>query len=277
MSTLYLVGTPIGNLEDISLRALRILGEVSLIAAEDTRTTGRLLKHFDIQTPMVSYHEYSGPGRVAELLNTLERDAVALVSEAGMPGLSDPGYVLVKAAIEAGIRVEPVPGASAPVAALVSSGLPTDKFLFLGFLPRQQNGRRAALAEAAPLPVTLVLFEAPHRLLALLEDIEELLGDRKLCVGREMTKLHEEMWRGRVSAAREYFGRGKVRGELTLVIAGASAKQGKWSADAVQVALAAEMANGLARKEAAAIVAGRSGWRKRDIYNLSVKESLEES
>jgi 16S rRNA (cytidine1402-2'-O)-methyltransferase len=277
MSTLYLVGTPIGNLEDISLRALRILGEASLIAAEDTRTTGRLLKHYDIQTPMLSYHEYSGPGRMANLLDALGRGAVALVSDAGMPGLSDPGYALVSAAIEAGIRVEPVPGPSAAVAALVSSGLPTDRFLFLGFLPRQKKARRAALTEAASLPFTVVLFEAPHRLLALLEDAEELLGDRKLCVGREMTKLHEEMWRGRISEAREYFGSGKIRGEVTLVIAGSDAEPGKWGEDAVQEALAGEMASGLSRKEAAAAVAERSGWRRRDIYNLSVKENTVES
>lgn len=277
MSTLYLVGTPIGNLEDISLRALRILAEVSLIAAEDTRTTGRLLKHYDIQTPMLSYHEYSGPGRVTKLLDALGRGPVALVSDAGMPGLSDPGYALVRAAIEAGVRVEPIPGASAAVAALVSSGLPTDSFLFLGFLPRQQKARRTALAEAAAMPFTIVLFEAPHRLLALLEDVEELLGDRELCIGREMTKLHEELWRGRVSAARNYFGQGRIRGEITLVIAGAEAGQGRWSEEAVREALQAEMAAGLPRKEAAAVVSERSGWRKRAIYNLTVKETGEES
>lgn len=271
MSTLYLVGTPIGNLEDITLRALRVLAEVSLIAAEDTRTTGRLLKHYDIQTPMLSYHEYSGPGRIANLLDALDRGAVALVSDAGMPGLSDPGYALVKAAVDAGIRVEPVPGPSATIAALVSSGLPTDRFLFLGFLPRQQKARRAALNEVASFPHTLVLFEAPHRLLALLADIEELLGDRKVCVGREMTKMHEEMWRGPVGEAREYFGRGKIRGELTLVIAGAESGHGKWSEEAVRGALQLEMAAGLSRKEAAVAVAEHSGWRRRDIYNLSVK------
>jgi 16S rRNA (cytidine1402-2'-O)-methyltransferase len=277
MSTLYLVGTPIGNLEDISLRALRILAEVSLIAAEDTRTTGRLLKHYDIQTPMLSFHEYSGPGRIAKLLDALDRGAVALVSDAGMPGLSDPGYALVKEAIDAGVRVEPVPGPSAAVAALVSSGLPTDSVLFLGFLPRQQKARRDALSQAASLPFTLVLFEAPHRLLALLGDMKELLGDRKVCVGREMTKMHEEMWRGHVGEALEYFGHGKIRGELTLVVAGAEAGQGKWSEEAVREAMRAEMVAGLGRNEAAAIVSEHSGWRKRDIYELSVKDWTEEN
>jgi 16S rRNA (cytidine1402-2'-O)-methyltransferase len=268
MPTLYVVGTPIGNLEDITLRALRILGEVQLIAAEDTRTTGRLLKHYNISTPMVSYHEYSGPGRISELVAVLDRGDVALVSDAGMPGLSDPGFRLVQAAIEAGVTVVPIPGPSAAVTALVSSGLPTDSFLFLGFLPRQQAARRAALKTIASLPYTLVLYEAPHRLLHLLRDVVHTLGDRPVVVGRELTKLYEETWRGLASEAIDYFSQGKVRGEITLIIAGQQSQTDQWSESRVRQALDRELAKGLSRKEAAATVAQLSGWRKKEIYNL---------
>ncbi len=272
MSCLYLVGTPIGNLEDISLRAIRILGEVSLIAAEDTRTTGRLLKHFQIDTRLTSYHDYSDQGRLSELLGVLETDDVALVSEAGMPGLSDPGYRLVKAAIEVGIDIVPIPGPSAVTTALVSSGLPSDKFLFLGFLPRQQKARQSALTEIMDLPYTLVLYEAPHRLLALLDDILKVLGDRTVSIGRELTKLHEEIWRGQVAGAMEYFGQGLIKGELTIVLSGASAGVKRWDEAAVKQAMAAELAAGVKRSDAAATVAQMSGWRKRDIYELSLSE-----
>lgn len=268
MSILYVVGTPIGNLEDITLRALRILGEVTLIAAEDTRTTGRLLKHYNITTPMTSYHEYSGPGRISELLDFLEKGDVALVSDAGMPGLSDPGYRLVEAAIEAGITIVPIPGPSAAITALVSSGLPTDSFLFLGFLPRQQSARRAALKSVVSLPYTLVLYEAPHRLLNLLRDVVLVLGDRPLSIGRELTKLYEETWRGRASMAIDYFGRDKVRGEITLIIGGQPNQSEQWSEDRVRQALDQQLANGMSRKEAAAAVAQQSGWRKKEVYNL---------
>jgi 16S rRNA (cytidine1402-2'-O)-methyltransferase len=272
MPTLFLVGTPIGNLEDISLRALRILGEVSLIAAEDTRTTGRLLKHYQIDTPMLSYHDYSDRGRITKLVESLSNGDVALVTEAGMPGLADPGYRLVKATIEAGIEVVSIPGPSAATTALVSSGLPTDKFLFLGFLPRQQKARRSALADVAALPYTLVIYEAPHRMLALLTDIREVFGDRLLSVGRELTKMHEETWRGRLNEAIVYFSQGKIRGELTLVIAGASADISRWDEAAVREALEVELAKGIRRKDAAATVAQKSGWRKREVYELSLRE-----
>ncbi|MCI0394930.1 MAG: 16S rRNA (cytidine(1402)-2'-O)-methyltransferase [Chloroflexi bacterium] len=268
MPVLYLVGTPIGNLEDITLRALRVLREVSLVAAEDTRTTGRLLSHYHIETPLISYHEYSGPGRVAELVERLATADVALVSDAGMPGLSDPGYRLIQAALEAGLTVVPIPGPSAAIAALVSSGLPTDSFLFLGFLPRQQKARRAVLAQVAALPHTLILYEAPHRLLALLADVIRTLGDRAVSVGRELTKLYEETWRGPASQAIAYFGQGPIRGELTVVIAGASGEAIRWDEAAVRAALAAHLAQGLSRKEAAAVVAAQSGWRRREVYNL---------
>lgn len=272
MPILYLVGTPIGNLEDISLRALRILGEVGLIAAEDTRTTGRLLKHYQIETPMLSYHDYSDQGRLSQLIDAISTNDVALVTEAGMPGLSDPGYRLVKEAIEAGIEVVPVPGPSAATAALVISGLPTDKFLFLGFLPRQQNARRVILNDVARLPYTLVLYEAPHRILELLADIRELLGDRQLSIGRELTKLHEEIWRGHISQAITHFSQGKIRGELTVIVAGAGEDVYRWTESEVRESLAEQLSKGIKRKEAAAIVAQMSGWRKKEVYELSLSQ-----
>jgi 16S rRNA (cytidine1402-2'-O)-methyltransferase len=188
-----------------------------------------------------------------------------------MPGLSDPGFELVRAAIAAGVKVVPIPGPSAVVSALVASGLPTDRFLFLGFLPRQQKARREALAEVATLPFTLVLFEAPHRLLATLADLERVLGDRPVSVGRELTKLFEEIWRGILSEAAIHFGADRIRGELTLVVAGAVAAVGRWEEQAVRTALTEALAAGKSRKAAAAEIAPRSGWRKREVYELSLR------
>jgi 16S rRNA (cytidine1402-2'-O)-methyltransferase len=218
MPVLYVIATPIGNLEDISLRALRLLQEVKLIAAEDTRTTRHLLNAHDIKTPLTSYHEHSKRGKLDYLLNYLEQGDMALVSEAGMPGLSDPGYELIIAAIERGISVVPIPGASAVITALVVSGLPTDQFLYLGFLPRRKGQRQRLFSSIVDEPRTIVAFETPHRLSEALSDIEEILGNRRLSVCRELTKVHEEIFRGRVSQAREHFA--EPRGEFTLVIEG---------------------------------------------------------
>lgn len=270
MPVLYLVGTPIGNLEDITLRALRILKEVALIAAEDTRTTGVLLHHYDIKTPLTSYHEYTKPERIEQLAEQLTREDVALVSDAGMPGLSDPGYRLVEAALERGVKVVPIPGPSAAVSALISSGLPTDSFLFLGFLPRQKKARRTALSEVAGLPYTLVLYEAPHRLLALLADVIDVLGDRQVVIGRELTKLFEEIWRGTASEASDYFGQDKVRGEITVIVAGTAASEREWDEEAVRAAVLEAIKQGASRKDAAAQIAEQSGWRKRDVYQLTL-------
>ncbi|MEE8620211.1 MAG: 16S rRNA (cytidine(1402)-2'-O)-methyltransferase [Dehalococcoidia bacterium] len=218
MSVLYVIATPIGNLEDISLRALRILQEVKLIAAEDTRTTRHLLSAHDIKTPLTSYHEHSKRGKLDYLLNYLEREDLALVSEAGTPGLSDPGYDLIVAAIERGISVVPIPGASAMITALAVSGLPTDQFLYVGFLPRRKGQRQRVLSSIVEESRTIVAFETPHRLNEALEDIEEILGNRRISVCRELTKVHEEIFRGRVRQAREYFV--EPRGEFTLVVEG---------------------------------------------------------
>lgn len=218
MPALYVIATPIGNLEDITLRALRLLGEVNLIAAEDTRTTRRLLNAYNIRTPLTSYHEHTRRAKLRYLLDHLEKEDLALVSEAGTPALNDPGYELIVAAIGRGIRVVPIPGASAVVTALVVSGLPTDQFLYLGFLPRRKGPRQRLLGSVADETRTIVGFETPHRLSESLGDIEEVLGDRRISVCCELTKVHEDIFRGRVSQAREHFV--EPRGEFSLVIEG---------------------------------------------------------
>ena len=218
MPTLYVIATPIGNLEDISLRALRLLREVKLVAAEDTRTTRHLLNAYEIKTSLTSYHEHNKKAKLGYLLSCLEKDDIALVSEAGMPGLSDPGYEFITAAIARGIPVVPIPGASAVTTALVVSGLPTEQFVYLGFLPRRQGKRRRLFNSVANEPRTIVAFEAPHRLRETLSDIQETLGDRQLAICRELTKFYEEVFRGKVSQAIEHFT--EPRGEFTLVIGG---------------------------------------------------------
>ena len=220
VGTLYVVGTPIGNLEDITLRALRVLREVDLIAAEDTRTTRQLLRAYEISSPLTSFHEFSGPGKVRRLTERLANEDVALVSDAGMPGLSDPGYPLIRAAIEAGFAVVPIPGPSAILAALVASGLPMHAFHFLGFLPRKSGERRRALAAVAEEDATLVAFESPHRLAASLVDALAVLGDRPMAAARELTKKFEETVCGRISELVERFAVERPRGEFTLVFAG---------------------------------------------------------
>jgi 16S rRNA (cytidine1402-2'-O)-methyltransferase len=220
MPTLYLVATPIGNLEDISLRAVRILGEVRLIAAEDTRRTRRLLSAYKIKTPLTSYYEHSKKSKLAYLLERLMQEDIALVSEAGMPGISDPGYELVLAAIERGIPVVAIPGPSVLPAALAVSGLPANQFLYMGFLPREKGERKRLFESINSEPRTIVVFEAPHRLLSSLSDLLDVLGDRKIAVCRELTKMHEEVFRGTVSQAMAHFS--QPRGEFTLVIAGYS-------------------------------------------------------
>ncbi len=271
MGTLYLVPTPIGNLEDITLRALRLLSEVDLIAAEDTRRTRKLLAHYEIKTRLVSYHEHSAPARLEQLLAALEEGDVALLSDAGTPGLSDPGYELVRAAAASGHRVSPLPGASAPITALVASGLPADSFVFLGYLPRAAAERRRLLESIAGEPRTVVAFEVPHRLPATLEALEAAAGpERPMAVCRELTKLHEEILRGSVGEMREHFREHEPRGEFTLVIGGA-AEQERWDEEAVRAALDARLAEGLKPSQAAREVAQESGWPRREVYRLAVE------
>jgi 16S rRNA (cytidine1402-2'-O)-methyltransferase len=219
MGTLYVVGTPIGNLEDVTVRAIRTLREVDLIAAEDTRVTRILLAAHDIRTPLTSFHEFSGPTKVRRLVERLAGADVALVSDAGTPGLSDPGFPLIRAAIEAGVPIVPIPGPSAILTALVVSGLPMHAFCFLGFLPRKAGERRRFLAGLAESTRTAVVFESPHRAAAALRDLAEVLGpDRPLAIGRELTKKFEEIARGTAGELAERFARQTPRGEFTLVI-----------------------------------------------------------
>jgi 16S rRNA (cytidine1402-2'-O)-methyltransferase len=221
---LFVVGTPIGNLEDITLRAIRILKEVDLIACEDTRRTQQLLNHYEIRTPTISYHEHNEMTRAPELVIKLEEgNNVALVSDAGMPVVSDPGFRLVHLAVRHAIAVVPVPGASAFVAALAASGMPVDKFRFLGFLPSKKAARRRALEEQKPATKTLVFYEAPHRVLEMLRDVRDILGDREVVLAREVTKVHEEFWRGTVSGLLERAKGKPIRGEITLLVGAGSA------------------------------------------------------
>jgi 16S rRNA (cytidine1402-2'-O)-methyltransferase len=220
---LFLVGTPIGNLEDITLRALRVLREADLVAAEDTRHTGRLLAHYQIRKPLLSYHEFNEAQRAAELVERLRGgQTIALVSDAGMPAISDPGMRLVRAACSAAIPVETVPGPSAVTMSVALAGMQSGRFLFYGFLPARSAQRKKALIQLAPLPYALVFFESPFRLVAALRDMEETLGNRTAMIARELTKKFEEVLRGKVRELREKLEPRRVKGEITIVMEGAN-------------------------------------------------------
>lgn len=218
--TLYLVATPIGNLADITHRALQVLSDVDLVACEDTRHTHKLLNHYGINTKTISYHEHNEQPRAAELIDRLKQGTnIAVVSDAGTPSISDPGFRLVRAAIENDIPVVPVPGPSALITALIAAGLPTDEFFFAGFLPARTNARRTRLSELQSVPGTLIFYEAPHRLAATLAEAYEILGEREAVVARELTKLHEEIRRGLLSKlAADYTEKTDVRGEIVVLI-----------------------------------------------------------
>ncbi len=273
MSTLYLVATPIGNLGDITHRALQILGDVDLIAAEDTRRTGKLLHHYQIepQRPPLSYHEHSKPRRREQILAALDEGDVALVTDAGTPGINDPGYKLIRAAIEAGHTVSPIPGASAPLVALSASGLPTDSFLYLGYLPSKESQRRSTLDEVARLPYTLIFLETPHRLLDALADLRDVLGNRDIAVARELTKLHEEIFRGTLAEADAHYAQNPPRGEITLVVAGASEEELVWSEERLYQAIQAALREGTKPSKVARRLAKESGWPRREIYDLVIE------
>jgi 16S rRNA (cytidine1402-2'-O)-methyltransferase len=264
--TLYLVATPIGNLEDITLRALRLLKEADLIACEDTRQTRKLLDHYGIEKPVVSYHEHNEAERARELADKLTAGArIALVSDAGMPLVSDPGYRLVREAIAAGAKVEPVPGASALLTALAASGLPTDAFHFGGFLPAKAGQRRRTLEALRAEEATLIFYEAPHRILETLEAVEAAMGPREVVVARELTKVHEEFLRGTAAEVRSALAaRPAVKGEITLLIARADTPPPDDTP--LEEAVSECMRQGMSRMEAIKAVARRRGLPKREVY-----------
>ncbi len=266
--TLYIVATPIGNLEDITLRALRVLREAALVACEDTRQSRKLLDHFGISRPLVSYHEHNEAQAAARLLGALEAGkSVALVSDAGTPLISDPGYRIVAAARARGIAVTPVPGPSALLAALSAAGLPVDCFRFGGFLPARAGARRKLLESLRQDPATLVFFEAPHRIAGALEDIAAALGERRVVLARELTKIHEEFLAGSPLALREELARrASVKGEFTVLIARGEPPE----ADPARLdaAVAGHVAAGLSRMEAIKTVARERGLPKREVYRV---------
>lgn len=273
MGTLYVVGTPIGNLEDLTLRASRILGEVDLIAAEDTRVTRKLLNHLGWRIPMISCHQNNWRVRLPMLLRALESGDVALVTDAGMPAVSDPGSDVVSEVAAKGFPVEVVPGVSAATAGLSVSGMTGDAFLFLGFLPRRGRERRECLQRAASAPETVVLFESPHRLAATLADLRDAMGNRRVSVGRELTKLHEEIFRGTLKEAGEHFS--SPRGEFVLVVEGGNtAREGAPGKDleiseaAISQELARLRESGEKARDAVAAVAEAHGLSKRRVYQL---------
>ncbi|MBI4320532.1 MAG: 16S rRNA (cytidine(1402)-2'-O)-methyltransferase [Chloroflexi bacterium] len=271
VGTLYLVATPIGNLEDITLRALRILRSVGLVAAEDTRATRKLFSRYDIRTPLTSYFEHNKLAKLDLILATLREKDVAVVSEAGMPGISDPGYELVRAAINAGLKVVPIPGPSAVIAALAASGLPTDQFVYVGFLPRRGAERRRSLEKLRSESRTIVAFEAPHRVAESLKDIESILGNRDVAVARELTKLHEEVVRGSVEEVLQHFAIHQPRGEFTLVISGASASAAAADLEEVKRRLHELVEQGMTDKEAIGRLAKETGLPRRQLYRLWVE------
>lgn len=273
MGTLYVVGTPIGNLEDMTFRAVRILKSVDVIAAEDTRHTGKLLQHFEIKTPQVSYHEHNRKERLPELLSQLsEGNTIALVTDAGMPGISDPGYELVKACIEARIEVVPIPGATAGITALSAAGLPTDRFVFEGFLPEKGQDRQKRLEYLQAERRTLLVYESPHNLRVTLQSLADSLGnDRKIVLARELTKLHEEFWRGTIGEAIAHYTQVEPRGEFTLVVAGASLEEKLVLSDEeLKSELTQIMAQGISRSQASRQLAQLTKLPRRRLYELAL-------
>lgn len=271
MPALYVVATPIGNLEDISLRALRTLREVKLIAAEDTRRTKKLLTSYDIKTPMTSYHEHNKRAKLDYILSCLESGDVALVCNAGMPGISDPGHELIVTATQRSIPIVPIPGASIVITALVVSGLPTEQFIYLGFLSHRSSANRQLLESIAYENRTIIAFESPHRLLTTLNDILLVLGDRKIAVCRELTKIHEEVFRGTISQAIGHFV--EPRGEFTLVIEGKREKDKPQLTEDIEQELHHMHQSRMRAKEAIAQVAGETGLSKKELYQAWLRLS----
>jgi 16S rRNA (cytidine1402-2'-O)-methyltransferase len=278
--TLFVVGTPIGNLNDFSPRAREILEQVDIIAAEDTRHTRKLLSAFGIRGSLVSYHEHNKQSREPELIQKLmDGKSIALVSDAGMPGISDPGEPLIQKAVSRGIPVVPVPGPNAAVSALVASGLPTQPFVFIGFLPRGKKERKKELESWRLIPATLIFYEAPHRLPEMLKDLLEVLGDRNVAICRELTKKHEEWLRGKLSDGLDYFKEKKARGEFTVVVEGAdfsrvegTEPEEEWRSWTIHEHVEKYLGQGWTKKEAVKQVARERSLPKREVYNAYHKD-----
>ena len=270
--TLYVVATPIGNLDDITFRALRVLDEVDLIAAEDTRHTRGLLDHFGLRTPMTSYHDHNETEKAGQLVDRLRQgEFIALVSDAGTPAISDPGYRLVTAAIAAGVRVVPVPGASAIAAVLSASGLPPDRFVFEGFLPAKQKERQRNLEALRGETRTLVFYEAPHRIRDTLADMAAIIGDRDAVIAREVTKLHEEFMRGKISELAARIAERDHIGELTIVVRGSTGEAAISDAQ-LRIEIRALREKGMRVKEIADVLGEKYGHSKKAIYKLALDE-----
>jgi len=272
-STLYVVGTPIGNLEDMTFRGVRILQTVDLIAAEDTRHTGKLLQHFQIKTPLVSYHDHNRSSRLPELLEQLRHGkAIALVTDAGVPGISDPGYELVKGCVEAGLAVVPIPGASAVITALSAAGLPTDRFVFEGFLPAKVHARREHLEFLRTESRTLIFYASPHRLRETLQDFAEIFGsERQIVLARELTKFYEEFWRGTIAEAISHYSVREPQGEYTLVVAGNPPELPQFSEMELKAELQKLISQGVSRSQASRQLAKTTSLNRRQLYQLALE------
>ncbi|MBE9228706.1 16S rRNA (cytidine(1402)-2'-O)-methyltransferase [Phormidium sp. LEGE 05292] len=272
MGILYLVATPIGNLEDMTFRAIRILQTVDIIAAEDTRHTGKLLQHFQIKTPQLSYHEHNSQQRIPELLSQLSQGkTIALVTDAGMPLISDPGYELVKACVAQGISIIPIPGANAAITALSAAGLATDKFVFEGFLPAKSKERRTHLETLKGETRTIIFYESPHRLRETLQDLSAVLGEtREIVLARELTKMHEEFWRGTITDAIAHYTKREPQGEFTLVVAGATLEKPQLSEAVIKAELQNLLKQGLSRSDASRQLSQQTSLPRRQIYQLAL-------
>jgi 16S rRNA (cytidine1402-2'-O)-methyltransferase len=275
--TLYLVGTPIGNLGDMTMRGIQVLRDVDTIAAEDTRHTGKLLHHFEIKTPQISYHQHNEQQRIPELIAQLQAGkSIALVTDAGMPGISDPGHLIVAACVAAGIRVIPIPGVTAVITAVSASGLPSDRFVFEGFLPAKGEERRTRLESVSGEARTLVFYESPHRLRQTLADFAATFGaERQMAIGRELTKLHEDFWRGNIGEAIAHYNHTEPQGEYALVVAGAQVSQPMLSDAAIDRALSELIRQGTSRSQASRIVAEQVSQSRRYVYQLALAIDLD--
>jgi len=270
--TLYIVATPIGNLEDMTLRAIRVLKEADLIAAEDTRHTRHLLDRYQIDTQLTSYHDHNKEEKAPVLVaRMLEGKSVALVSDAGTPGISDPGYFLINLAIDQKIPVVPIPGATAAIAALSVSGMPTDRFIFEGFLPAKQMARQKRLQDLVKEERTIIFYEAPHKIIRAVEDMLDILGDRHAVITRELTKIHEEAIRGTLSQILKRLNEGSIKGEFTVIVHGASAEPLKQDIDTGEYLKNLMLHRGLSKKEAIAAAAEELGLPKKEVYKESLK------